>query len=180
MADAGFPFELPATLVAEGFSLRAETDADVPFAMQLYASTREDELAQVDWSAEQKSLFLAQQFAAQRHHYKTQMACDFALIEHHGAPVGRLYLEQRQTQISIVDIALMPDARGRGVGRAIIEALIATAAVSGRGIGIFVERFNPALRLYRRLGFTEISETEVYLEMERAYEPGGDQPKHAS
>lgn len=180
MADAGFPFELPATLVAQGFSLRPETDADVPFAMRLYASTREGELAQVDWSPEQKSLFLAQQFTAQRHHYKTQMDCRFALIEQHGVPVGRLYLEPLQTQISMVDIALIPEARGTGVGRAIIEALIATAATSGRGVGIFVERFNPALRLYRRLGFTEISETEVYLEMERKYQSADDQPKQAS
>ncbi len=180
MADAGFSFELPPALVAKGFSLRPETDADVPFAMRLYASTREDELAQVDWSPEQKSLFLAQQFTAQRHHYKTQMDCRFALIEQHGVPVGRLYLEPRQTQISIVDIALIPEVRGKGLGQAIIEALIATAATSGRGIGIFVERFNPALRLYRRVGFTEIGETEVYLEMERVYEPRGDQPKQAS
>lgn len=171
IASAGFPFDLPATLVAQGFSLRPETDADVPFAMRLYASTREEELAQVGWSDEQKSLFLAQQFTAQRHHYKTQMVCDFHVIEHHGEPVGRLYLEGRQTIVSIVDIALMPGARGQGTGRVIIEALIEAAAQTGLGVGIFVEKFNPALRLYQRLGFTMVRELEVYLEMEKAFVP---------
>lgn len=172
IANAGFPFALPATLVARGFSLRPETDADVPFAMRLYASTREEELAQVSgWSEEQKSLFLAQQFTAQRHHYKTQLACDFHVIEHHGEPVGRLYLERRQTIVTIVDIALMPDARGKGTGRIIIEALIEAAAQTGRGVGIFVEKFNPALRLYQRLGFTVVRELEVYLEMEKVCAP---------
>jgi ribosomal protein S18 acetylase RimI-like enzyme len=171
IANAGFPFDLPAALVAQGYSLRPETDADVPFAMRLYASTREEELAQVEWNAEQKSLFLAQQFTAQRHHYKTQMDCAFALIEHHGAPVGRLYLEQRQTQLYIVDIALTPEARGQGVGGMIIEALIVTAAETRRGVGIFVEKYNPALRLYQRLGFTVIRELEIYLEMEKTWQP---------
>jgi ribosomal protein S18 acetylase RimI-like enzyme len=172
IASAGFPFALPATLVAQGFSLRPETDADVPFAMRLYASTREEELAQVSgWSEEQKSLFLAQQFTAQRHHYKTQLACDFHIIEHHGEPVGRLYLERRQTIVSIVDIALMPGTRGQGTGRVIIEALIEAAAQAGLGVGIFVEKFNPALRLYQRLGFTIVRELEVYLEMEKAFVP---------
>ncbi|MGY4396799.1 ribosomal protein S18 acetylase RimI-like enzyme [Sphingomonas sp. UYAg733] len=172
ITPAGFPFHLPGALAAQGFSLRPEADADVPFAMRLYASTREEELAQVSgWSEGQKSLFLAQQFTAQRHHYKTQLACDFHVIEHHGEPVGRLYLERRETIVSIVDIALMPEARGKGAGRLIIEALIEAAAQTGRGVGIFVEKFNPALHLYQRLGFTMVRELEVYLEMERVSTP---------
>jgi ribosomal protein S18 acetylase RimI-like enzyme len=88
------------------------------------------------------------------------------LIMLRGEPVGRLYLEPRQTQLYIVDIALMPDRRGQGIGSAILRALQATAQASGRGVGIMVEKFNPALRLYRRLGFTDVADHEVYLEME--------------
>jgi ribosomal protein S18 acetylase RimI-like enzyme len=151
-------FTLPAALVSQGFALRPETDADIPFLMRLYASTRADE---------QKQAFLAQQFQAQRLHYRNTIeGCVFDILEQRGEPAGRLYLDARQTQLHIVDIALMPDWRGQGVGTAILEALQAAGRAQGKGVGIFVEKFNPALRLYRRLGFTDISDHGVYLEME--------------
>jgi len=160
-------FSLPAALVSRGFVLRAETESDVPFLMRLYASTREDELKAIPWSDAQKQNFLASQFQAQRHHYRTYISdCRFDVLALHGEPVGRLYLEPRQTSLHIVDIALVPAQRGRGTGTAILTALQQTAHASGRGVGIFVEKFNPALRLYRRLGFTEIADHEVYFEME--------------
>jgi ribosomal protein S18 acetylase RimI-like enzyme len=160
-------FTLPAALVSQGFALRPETDADIPFLMRLYASTRADELAPIPWTDEQKQAFLAQQFQAQRLHYRNTIeGCVFDILEQRGEPAGRLYLDARQTQLHIVDIALMPDWRGQGVGTAILEALQAAGRAQGKGVGIFVEKFNPALRLYRRLGFTDISDHGVYLEME--------------
>jgi RimJ/RimL family protein N-acetyltransferase len=165
-------FRLPAALLSADFALRPETDDDLPFLMQLYASTREQELANTGWSADQKQAFLAQQFHAQRHHYRAYMPdCRFDVLEC-GEPTGRLYLETRQTQLHIVDIALLPAWCGKGIGTTIIQALIDYAAISGRGVGIFVEKFNPALRLYSRLGFAPLRDTGVYLEMERA--PTGD------
>ena len=166
-------FSLPAALASCGYALRGETEDDLPFLLRLYASTREVELAPIPWNAEQKQAFLESQFAAQRHHYRTYIsACRFEVITLHGEPVGRLYLEPRQTQLYIVDIALMPERRGQGVGSTIMRALQATAQASGRGVGIMVEKFNPALRLYRRLGFREIADHEVYLEMEWLPEKG--------
>ena len=160
-------FALPAALLSQGYTLRPETDDDIPFLMQLYASTRADELASLPWSAEQKQVFLASQFQAQRRHYRTHFAqCAFDILERDGVPVGRLYLDARPTRLHIVDIALLPEWRGKGLGTAILEALMVTAQAGGRGVGIFVEKFNPALRLYRRLGFTDIADREVYLEME--------------
>ena len=160
-------FALPAALLSQGFALRPETDADLAFLMRLFASTREEELAPVPWSEAEKQAFLAHQFQAQRHHYRTFIAgCAFDVIEQNGEPAGRLYLEVRRTQLHIVDISLLPDWRGRGVGTAILEALQAAGRASGKGVGIFVEKFNPALRLYRRLGFTDIADHGVYLEME--------------
>jgi ribosomal protein S18 acetylase RimI-like enzyme len=160
-------FNLPAVLSSQGFTLRPETEADIAFLMQLYASTRADELAQVAWTAEQKQAFLVGQFEVQRRHYRSAIdGCAFDVIEHRGEPVGRLYLDVRQTQLHIVDIALTPAWRGRGIGSAILAALMAAGRTSGKGVGIFVEKFNPALRLYRRIGFTDISDHGVYLEME--------------
>ncbi len=158
---------LPAGLLSEGYALRPETEDDVPFLMALYASTREAELAQVPWAPEQKAAFLAQQFQAQRTDYRARIAdCRFDILEQGGVPVGRLYLQDRPARLHIVDIALLPAWRGKGVGTAILEGLQAAGRESGRGVGIFVEKFNPALRLYRRLGFADLADHEVYLEME--------------
>ena len=169
MASAMAPaFALPAPVVSQGYALRSETEDDVPFLRRLYASTREEELSQVsNWTDEQKRLFLEGQFNAQRHHYRLHIPeCQWHVIECRGAPAGRLYLEVTAGRLHIVDIAFMPEHRGKGIGGAILEVLIATARSTGRVACIFVEKFNPALRLYRRLGFTEISDTGVYLEME--------------
>ncbi len=167
-------FTLPAALLSQGFALRPEADADIPFLMRLYASTREAELAPVPWSAEQKQAFLASQFQAQRHHYRSYFPdCAFDVIEQHGAPAGRLYLQVRQTQLHIIDIALLPEWRSHGTGTAIMEALQAAARACDKGVGIMVEKFNPALRLYQRLGFLPIADREVYLEME--WRPDGAQ-----
>lgn len=160
-------FELPAALLAQSYVLRPETDDDIPFLMQLFASTREQELALVPWSAEQKRAFLDSQFDAQRRHYRSTIdGCIYDVIEQHGVPGGRLYLDVRQTRLHVVDISLLPEWRGRGIGTAIFEALQAGGRARGMGVGIFVEKFNPALRLYRRLGFTDIADRDVYLEME--------------
>jgi ribosomal protein S18 acetylase RimI-like enzyme len=157
---------LPAALLERGYGLRPETDADIDFLMRLYASTREDELAPLPWSAEQKAAFLAQQFQAQRSHYRGSLpGCAFDVIQHAGMPVGRLYLQAGDTHLHLVDIALLPALRGQGVGSAILEALQAAAAASGQGVSAFVEHSNPARRLYRRLGFTEIADHGVYLEI---------------
>jgi ribosomal protein S18 acetylase RimI-like enzyme len=160
-------FALPEALLWQGFALRPETDADLAFLMRLFASTREHELAPVPWSAEQKRAFLAGQFRAQQQHYRSYFPdCAFDVIEQRGEPAGRLYLQMRATQFHIIDIALLPAWRGHGFGSAILQALQAAAQASGRGVGIMVERFNPAARLYRRLGFADIADHGVYLEME--------------
>ena len=162
-------FHMPAALAASGYTIRTETEQDVAFLEALYASTRADELAQATGlSAEQKQGFLAQQFAAQRTHYRTHFVdCAFAVVEQGGVAVGRLYLERRGAFLHIVDIALLSQVRGHGVGSALLDGIIAMAEEEGLGVSLFVERFNPVLRLYRRLGFTERDDRGVYLEMVR-------------
>ncbi len=159
-------FALPGPLLVQGFALRPETEADIPFLMRLYASTREEELARAPWSAEQKAAFLAQQFVAQRRHYRGYTDCAFDVIENNGEPAGRLYLQTQPSRLHIVDVALLPVWRGHGVGALLLEGLQAAGRDCGRGVSTFVEKFNPALRLYQRLGFAQIADHGVYLEVE--------------
>ena len=171
-------FLLPAALLAKGYRLRAERDDDIPFLMALYASTREAELAAVPWSAAQKTAFLTSQFEAQRFHYRTFYPnTAFDVIECNGVAVGRLYVDVRVTHIHVIDIALVPEMRGAGTGTALMRALQDYARDLAMGLDLFVEKFNPALRLYRRLGFFDIADHGFQIEMEWLPEgaPQGDQ-----
>jgi ribosomal protein S18 acetylase RimI-like enzyme len=158
---------LPAELAAQGFVFGPESEADLPFLRRLYISTRWDELAIVDWPDQQKVAFLDSQFGFQRYHYYTYYPTTaFALLEQHGTPCGRLYLERRPKLATMLDIALLPQWRGRGTGTALIAATLAEAGAAGQVVSIMVEKFNPAQRLYRRLGFREVSDQGVQWEME--------------
>ena len=155
---------MPPLLITQGFALRPETEADVPFLRRLYISMRWEELAPVtDWTDAQKVAFLESQFGFQRTDYLARYAsAAFDVLEAGGVPAGRLYLDRQADQFLIVDIALMPEWRGRGIGTALIEAVFAEARLAGKGVDISVEKFNPAQRLYRRLGFREFAEDGIY------------------
>ena len=171
-------FVMPAALTRRGYSLRSERDDDLAFLRALYATTRERELALLPWTAEQKAAFAAQQFDAQRFHYRKFFPhTAFDVIEHHGVPVGRLYVDIRGAHAHLIDIALMPQARGHGLGTALVTALQDFARERAIGLALFVEVFNPAQRLYRRLGFSEIGEPGVQIEMEWQPDRG---PRHGA
>lgn len=150
------------------YALRAITDADLPLLLEIYASTRREELMQVPWDDAQKAAFLRMQFDAQHHHYQTHYAGDrFDLVLIEGAPVGRLYVGRWPSQICVIDISLLPAWRGRGLGRQLLEELIAEADEARKPVSVHVEKFNPARRLYERLGFIKIEDLEVYDQMMR-------------
>jgi GNAT superfamily N-acetyltransferase len=151
-----------------GFSLRPAGDADRETLFHIYASTREQELAVVDWPVETRQSFLRQQFEAQDQHYRQHYHHTlFDLILLDGEPVGRLYVARWTAEIRIVDIAMLPKARGQGLGTALLTRLLAEADAAGLPVTIHVERENPARRLYARLGFCLAEDKGVYLFLER-------------
>jgi len=142
---------------------RPVTDGDREFLHTVYASTREDELAVVPWTPEQKAAFLRMQFDAQDKDYHANYGdAQFLVIEVDGRPVGRLYLHRREREFCIIDIALLPEARGAGLGAGILRDILAEAGRAGKPVTIHVERFNRALHLYERLGFQPIEDQGVY------------------
>ena len=148
-------------------ALRPAGDHDREFFGRVYASTRTEELAPVQWPEEQKRAFLAQQFAAQSTHYGQHYAdASFDVILVDGEPAGRLIVARREAAILIVDIALLPEHRSRGIGTRLLGALVDEAEASGRKLSIHVEMNNRALTLYERLGFRRVGEHGVYLRME--------------
>jgi len=146
-----------------GLTFRPIADADLPFLSRLYASTRTEELAVTPWSEEQKAAFLTQQFEAQHAHYQTYyQGTDFLVIERGGLAIGRLYLARWDAEHRIVDIALLPEERRKGLGAALLRDLLDEAAAAGKAVTIHVEKFNPAMSLYRRLGFVAAGEQGAY------------------
>lgn len=152
---------------AAGLAFRAVTDDDLPFLFRLYASTREAELAPVPWSAAQKATFLDMQFRAQHTFYKEHYGqALWLLILHGGQAIGRLYLDRQSDEHKVIDIALLPEHRGKGLGAALMRDLIEEAGAAGKALGIHVEKNNPARHLYDRLGFVTIDEHGVYDRLE--------------
>ena len=150
-----------------GLVLRPEAPGDQEFTAQLYASTRMDELASVAWSDADKSAFLRQQHDAQHNHYRLHYpGAGWFIVEHAGKAVGRLYLVRWTSETRIIDVALLPEVRGKGFGTALLTDLLAEAGTTGKAISIHVERMNPALSLYRRLGFELAEDKGVYLLLE--------------
>lgn len=142
---------------------------DEAFLFEVYASTRAEELASVDWDEPQKEAFLRQQFAAQHEWYAGQYdGASFHVVVVDGQAAGRLYVARWPEEIRIMDIALLPEHRGAGVGTSLLNDLIAEAGAAGKPLTIHVERFNPALGLYLRLGFTVTEDKGVYLLLVRS------------
>ena len=147
--------------------LRPAGEADLDFLYLLYASSRADEMAILDWSNQQKEAFLRMQFDAQHQYYHEQFStAKFDIIELDNEAIGRLYVDRRVDEIRIIDIALLPEYRGKGIGGEFMKSLIEEAVSSKLSVTIHVEHNNPAMHLYQRLGFRHIRDEGVYYFME--------------
>lgn len=151
-----------------GVALRPVAPEDEQFLLRVYASTRAEELALFPWGDEQKDEFVRSQHRAQRAHYDANHPhASFQVVLVDGLPAGRLYVQRADDGIHLLDIALLPEHRGAGVGTALLESLLAEADECAVRVTAHVERHNRALALYSRLGFREIADREVYLLVER-------------
>jgi ribosomal protein S18 acetylase RimI-like enzyme len=148
-------------------SLRPATDEDRELLLAIYASTRAEELDQVEWPPGQREWFVRMQFDAQDHEYRrANPEGRFDVVELDGRPAGRLYVDRRPGDLRIVDIALLPEFRGCGVGRRLLTELQRQAAAEGRIVSIHVEVHNRAAGLYESLGFVVAEELGIYRRME--------------
>lgn len=157
---------LPAALVEQGVSLRAKTAEDADFVRDLYISHRWEEMQAAPWSDEERLAFLRDQARLQATHYDVNYHdADFLIIEAAGRPIGRLYLfRHNRADLRIVEIGLVPDWRGRGLGGALLRWVQDMAREGGYALcSIHVEQTNSARRLYHRLGFTDVEPVGPYI-----------------
>src|SRR5262249_21658961 len=147
-------------------SFRPIRPDDEAFLYEVYASTRTEELALVDWDEAQKAAFLHQQFTAQHQFYQERYTqTDFLIIPRHAVPVRSRYIARWHDDLRMVDLVSVPPYRHTGTGSAILRDLLAEAVLAHKPVPIHVEKFNPALRLYERWGFAPIEDEGLYLFM---------------
>jgi len=152
-------------------SLRPFRLDDQEFLYQLYASTRLHEIAGFGWPAAQQEMFLRMQFNAQYRSYEAAYGqAEHRIVEQDGKPVGRIMVQWQKDFALLVDIALLAEHRGRAIGGGLLRDLIQQCARKRVPLRLQVLKTNPALRLYRRLGFTTTAEDQMYIQMER--QPG--------
>lgn len=159
---------------AHSIHFRFVSPEDHGFLYEVYASTRREEFAGTGWDAAAIETFLRMQFQLQDAQYlRNAPGATFEIILVDDQPAGRLYLRRTEGGIRLVDIALLPAFRGRGVGSRILKGLVMEADAGGLVIGLHVDQANPIRQFYEKLDFRQRGEGGVYLYMER-------QPKAAA
>jgi ribosomal protein S18 acetylase RimI-like enzyme len=146
-----------------GLSCRTVSVSDAEFLQELYGTTRSSEMAMVPWGNDQKARFIEVQFKAQHKFYQDQFAqAEFGVISKNDVDIGRLYIDQRESELRIIDIALMPNYQKMGLGKALLKAVQTVAIELQRPITIHVEKNNPAMTLYEKLGYEFLEDQGVY------------------
>ena len=158
---------------ARAVTLRDAAPADRPFLLALYASTRSDELALTGWSPETREVFVQMQYQAQQADYQRrhpESVCQ--VIESDGHPAGRLWVARDDDGLHVLDIALVPAARGHGIGTACLRSVLDDAREARRDVRLSVLAGNPARRLYERLGFVARGKAGLHQTMSWTPPPG--------
>jgi ribosomal protein S18 acetylase RimI-like enzyme len=134
---------------------------DEEFLRRLFESTRED-LAGIPLPEDQRQALLDMQIRAQRSHYEAAYpAARHEVIYADGAAIGAMRVDDSGDTAVLIDIALLPEWRSRGIGSSLIRTLIEGA----KPVTLHVAASNRAQGLYERLGFRLVADHGVYLQM---------------
>jgi ribosomal protein S18 acetylase RimI-like enzyme len=148
-------------------SLRPASRDDEDFSWKVYASTRADEVAAWGWTPQQQEAFLRMQFRARRLSYSASYPdAEESILVDGEASIGIMIVSRAPSELRLVDIALLPEFRGRGFGAQVLSGLVRQAEAAELPLRLSVANGNPAFRLYQRLGFVSIGGDAMYIEME--------------
>jgi len=154
--------------MADDLSSRPVSSRDSAFLLALFSSARKKELDSLDWDTNSRQAFLEMQFQAQQSHYETHFPLrDHRIVLLNSHPIGMTDIARKNDEIRVLDIILQPENRNSGLGTQLMQNLLGEADQSRRPIRLYVEKFNPALNLYKRLDFSIIEDTGVHYHMER-------------
>jgi ribosomal protein S18 acetylase RimI-like enzyme len=144
--------------------LRPERAEDEALLFVLFCASREAEFAALPQP--QRESLLHFQYQAQSRDYAARFPrSEHFIVEFCGQAAGRLLLNRETNELRVVDIAVVPDMRGQGIASAVLKSLISEAQATGMALRLSVWHANPALALYRRLGFCETARSATHLEL---------------
>jgi ribosomal protein S18 acetylase RimI-like enzyme len=150
------------------FALRPACPDDEAFLVQLYASTREEERTLGRWDDAQWQAFVEVQFTAQRRHYEIRYpGAHHLIIVIDDRRAGRFLVSQTLDELHLIDLALLPEYRNRGVGGALLRDALEAASRAGLPARLHVLKTSRAIRLYERLGFSVTGDAGSHFLMER-------------
>lgn len=139
--------------------MRPEAAEDEAFLRRLNIAVRWNEFAALPLPADQKVALLQQQYDARHVGYRADYPdADFQIVERDGTPIGRFYVDRSKRDHLLVDVAILPEHHGQGIGAALLDIMLADAARVRATATLRVDHFNPAKRLYQRKGFVEIED----------------------
>jgi ribosomal protein S18 acetylase RimI-like enzyme len=148
-------------------SLRNAEQDDQAFVFTLYCDVRSSEVNAWGWPPAQRDAFLKMQFAAQRHSYQAAYPnASGKIVLHEGLPIGRQLVDHTSEGMHLIDIALLAAYRNCGIGSELMRLLLDECKAAGVSLSLQVLRGNAALRLYRRMGFTETNSDQMYIQMQ--------------
>ena len=152
--------------------LRPEREEDRDFRYRLFCDSRQPEFALV-LPPDVFQRVMAHQFQAQTVSYRAHFPqARFDIIELDGRPIGRIVVDRPGDRLHLIDQAIVPEMRGRGIGTAIMRALMDEAAARRVPVTLEVASSNdPSMRLYLRLGFVPTETAQPYIEL--AWTPPG-------
>lgn len=153
-------------LAADGIVLRMEDDRDRDFIGRLYASTREAEVKASGCSPKFGREFLSDQLRLQTLHINTHFenVARYIVVARR-KPIGRFYLHRAGNVVRVLDISLLTQVRGKGIGMRLLAMAQKAAADAGCTLALTVAPANPALRLYERAGFVRIGTMDGMIAM---------------
>lgn len=142
------------------YTLRPATPADEPFLYALFRATMRASINQLwgDWDEARWSRFFRDQFQAAR----------YQVVQVGGADVGALVVDVRSDEVYLDTVEIAPGYQGRGLGTAIVRAVLEDAAERGLPVRLQVNRANRARALYERLGFREVGRSDTHVCMRTA------------
>jgi len=160
----------------DSISLRRATAEDAEFLLEVYKSSRGDDLRELGWEEDRISEFLEMQYEAQRRLDESEYQhADDQIVLCEGQPAGRLIVERRDREIRCIELALLPAQRNAGAGTFLVRQLQSEAKRESKPLRLQMIRFNRAVSLFERLGFVRTSETGTHFQME--WRPDGSLPR---
>ncbi|MBN9671257.1 GNAT family N-acetyltransferase [Roseibium aggregatum] len=139
------------------YRLRPAVASDFSFCRTLYIETMFpllEALGRLDCERAEKA-------------FETYFDCnEIRLVMVEETVVGWIQVSEEPSRLNLDQIYLLPSYRNRGLGTLLIEDVMKNATAMEKPLHLSTVKGNPAISLYRRLGFTFFSEDETKIHMQ--------------